>query len=831
MRGIHRVGGRYRKPRPRYEVLVLAVSLALIVSQSFGVMAASALGTGFSAWGWHSSSGSDTSTGETSGANTHDAARSGTSAASGSASITTGSSGAVEQAVSQTAAGNPSADLDQCANADGSGGAASDCDPVNWVNGNLGESKARYLEGDSIPYRMRFDNLATSGTHTVTIEWDTTKSDKHAIDYLTSFNRTVTTANPCAGVSSCGSPSTFAIPTDPQVSGAGVTQVAGNFTLFDGTITSVSAYSYPDGSGFAGDTSARITITFTASQPDPVLAWGGHIATRADWGFDNSAVNISGSPYHMRLIDLDGSGGNQDRSLSEQAVIFPASITIVKDAQPNDPQDFSFSTTGGLTPSTFSLDDDNNPTLSNTQVFNGIISFGTYTVTEGLVTNWNLSALDCTVDVAGVGGTKATGDVATRTATISLTEGAEVTCKFTNTQLAASIQITKVADQGTVSAGEQIGFVVTVTNAGAGTATGVAVADTLPTNAGLSWSIDAGGSSPGWSIANGVLSFGPATLAAGASTHVHITSPTTKDTCGQVSNSASVTTTNDGSASVGPIPIAVTCPPPPPPGIGIQLVKGGPDLAHVGDTITYTFAVSLTTSTPLGNITLTDPICSAAPALVSKTGGNQDAILESGETWNYSCTHVVTATDPDPLPNTATVTGTASDGRQTSAQASHVVDLIHPAIRIVKTASPTSVAPGDTVTYTYKVTNTGDVTLTDVKVTDDKLGNICTIGQLEVGQTKTCTEDFLTPANLAAPIDNVGTATGRDPTGVAVQDTDKATVAVVLATTVTPPGGLAFTGAGGVIPLTGLALLLLLIGSAILYVTRRRKRPDAGSSE
>ena len=63
---------------------------------------------------------------------------------------------------------------------------------------------------------------------------------------------------------------------------------------------------------------------------NPVLAWGGHIATRQDWGTGNSAVAISGSPYHTRLIDLDGSGGNQDRSLSADAVIFPGFIHIVK---------------------------------------------------------------------------------------------------------------------------------------------------------------------------------------------------------------------------------------------------------------------------------------------------------------------------------------------------------------------------------------------------------------------------------------------------------------------------------------------------------------------
>ena len=67
-----------------------------------------------------------------------------------------------------------------------------------------------------------------------------------------------------------------------------------------------------------------------------MLAWGGHIATRQDWGAGNSAVAISGSPYHTRLIDLDGSGGNQDRSLSADAVIFPGSITIIKNTTGGD---------------------------------------------------------------------------------------------------------------------------------------------------------------------------------------------------------------------------------------------------------------------------------------------------------------------------------------------------------------------------------------------------------------------------------------------------------------------------------------------------------------
>jgi hypothetical protein len=210
---------------------------------------------------------------------------------------------------------------------------------------------------------------------------------------------------------------------------------------------------------------------------------------------------------------------------------------------------------------------------------------------------------------------------------------------------------------------------------------------------------------------------------------------------------------------------------------------------------------------------------------VSKTGGDQDAALETGETWNYRCTHVVAATDPDPLPNTVTVTGTGPSG-QVSDTDSHSVDIIHPDIRIVKTANPDSIGPGETVTYTFEVTNTGDVTLFDVGVTDDKLGHICTIGRLEVGETRTCTADFTASSDFGGPLVNVGKAKGHDVSGKSVQDTDRVSIDVVLGTTVrpaTPPSGLAFTGARGVRPMAGLALLLLLLGTGILVFTWRRE--------
>jgi hypothetical protein len=46
--------------------------------------------------------------------------------------------------------------------------------------------------------------------------------------------------------------------------------------------------------------------------------------------------------------------------------------------------------------------------------------------------------------------------------------------------------------------------------------------------------------------------------------------------------------------------------------------------------------------------------------------------------------------------------------------------VIQPGIGITKTASPSAVLAGRDVTYTFEVTNTGDVGLADVTPVDDK---------------------------------------------------------------------------------------------------------------
>lgn len=161
-----------------------------------------------------------------------------------------------------------------------------------------------------------------------------------------------------------------------------------------------------------------------------------------------------------------------------------ASITIIKDAVPNDAQDFAFTTTGtGL--SSFSLDDDADATLSNTKVFSNLAS-GTYSVTEGAVAGWTQTSAVCS-DSSPV-------------STISLSAGENVTCTFTNTK-----QATVVIQKNTTGGNGTFNF---TTTGGNGLAANPAVTTVAGTGSqsytvtpGISYSV-AETVPSGWSLTN-----------------------------------------------------------------------------------------------------------------------------------------------------------------------------------------------------------------------------------------------------------------------------------------------------------------------------------------
>ncbi len=111
-------------------------------------------------------------------------------------------------------------------------------------------------------------------------------------------------------------------------------------------------------------------------------------------------------------------------------------------------------------------------------------------------------------------------------------------------------------------------------------------------------------------------------------------------------------------------------------------------------------------------------------------------------------------------------------------------------ITIDKTASPASgVSAGNVVTYTYAVTNTGSLSLTNATVTDPMSG-LSAIGctpangsTLAAGATMTCSATYtVTPADVSAgSILNTGTVNAKDPSNNNVTASGGATVTTAAA--------------------------------------------------
>lgn len=182
--------------------------------------------------------------------------------------------------------------------------------------------------------------------------------------------------------------------------------------------------------------------------------------------------------------------------------------------------------------------------------------------------------------------------------------------------------------------------------------------------------------------------------------------------------------------------------------------------------MTYTYNVTNTGDVTLNNGNVTDNIFGTVGSFAS---------LAPNAFVTMTVSHTLTANTT----NTATATAADQTGAIVSATASATVRVLHPAIALVKTASPTTpqTAPAN-FTYTYTVTNIGDVALSNVNVFDETFNKLI-LGPvtLNVGQSATGTMGPV-QYNTAGNFTNIANATGTDQAGVSVLARANATVVV-----------------------------------------------------
>ena len=145
------------------------------------------------------------------------------------------------------------------------------------------------------------------------------------------------------------------------------------------------------------------------------------------------------------------------------------------------------------------------------------------------------------------------------------------------------------------------------------------------------------------------------------------------------------------------------------------------------------------------------------------------------------------STDVGPHTNTAFACEQVVEGQAICVHAPAVLTVTltgHPAIHVVKTASVSSLPfPGGPVTYTYAVTNTGNVPLSNVTLTDDKCDTVAFLGGDTNADNKldlTETWSYSCTMSISTTTTNIATATGHYG-DQAVEDTDTKTVVVGLA--------------------------------------------------
>ena len=160
----------------------------------------------------------------------------------------------------------------------------------------------------------------------------------------------------------------------------------------------------------------------------------------------------------------------------------------------------------------------------------------------------------------------------------------------------------------------------------------------------------------------------------------------------------------------------------------------------VGQNVYYRFVITNTGEVVLSNITLADDLYPAAtfdPAL--------PATLAAGASFTTYYTAVaVEGTQPD----TVTATGSPRPDRTSPTMTARGYTGTIPAapgINVVKSGPETALV-GDPITYTFNVTNTGNVPLSNVTVVDDVAGTATfvsgdtnTDNKLDVDETWTYT--------------------------------------------------------------------------------------------
>ncbi len=352
--------------------------------------------------------------------------------------------------------------------------------------------------------------------------------------------------------------------------------------------------------------------------------------------------------------------------------------------------------------------------------------------------------------------------------------------------IAPPLAINKTSDPATgssVSSGDIITYTLSFKNNGESVATNVVVKDSIPANTILN-TINDGGSESG-----GVITWDIGTLDPGESKSVSFTVTVNESlSIGTViTNYGTIKAdfsdeikSNETKHYVGEPELIIEKSSVPPHG----------SVVNPGQEITYDVSYSNIGGNIAENVIITDTIPENTTLVAGSIVG-PGTVTGNVITWNIGTLAAnssgfvrfkVTANDPLPSGVTEIINFATIDSDSTDPLDSNTVKhfIGAPAISLEKSANVTTIEIGGTITYTYTVTNTGNVTLTNVSVVDTPLGAV-TLAETTLlpGESTTGTlTKTVTEADLPGPVTNTAIAKGTPPVGEDVTDDDDASVAI-----------------------------------------------------
>ncbi|MFI6286771.1 DUF6923 family protein [Streptomyces sp. NPDC051018] len=325
-----------------------------------------------------------------------------------------------------------------------------------------------------------------------------------------------------------------------------------------------------------------------------------------------------------------------------------------------------------------------------------------------------------------------------------------------------------------IKPGSPVTYTLKVKNNGPGNSSGYTVKDTVPAPL-----TNVASSTPGCTVSgNTVTCVGGRTLA-GAENTITITANSPATMTGCVTNAASVLANEEDPVSENNQSEAEICPGQP--GLTLEKTADPTTVNAVGERVTYSFKLTNT-----GNVALTNPGVNETDFSGSPSPTVQCPAGPLAVGGSLTCTAAYTVTQADldagSIENTATGQGTPP-GETTPTVSEPDTATVgvgsDPSLKVVKSATtsePDELVLGEEITYSFVVTNTGNVTLKDVKVEEGEFtgsGELspvtCPAGaaSLASGASVTCTATYtVTQADVdAGEITNSATSTGTPPSG------------------------------------------------------------------